>query len=157
MHAAETTHNVACSGGVCQKIGLHAHRPSTRHQVGVEIATPAMILTGPGLRTRRRFLVLHSVATAPVEHLVGRGITAQRRNETYGTGSAPTIQHWHGTPRAPGLSCVHVSVACGYPSCSLRGVEEPMQGPDKDAEGSRSERERPCSDGHHLRVCARPS
>jgi Domain of unknown function (DUF4277) len=69
--------------GVCQEIGLSAwldaQDPDNRQQVSVGTATVAMILNGLGFSNRQLYLVSQFFANKPVEHLLGPGISAQRR------------------------------------------------------------------------------
>jgi DNA-binding transcriptional LysR family regulator len=69
--------------GVCQEIGLaawlDAQDPTNRQQVSIGTATTAMILNGLGWSLRQRYLVPQYFANKPVEHLLGRGITAEMR------------------------------------------------------------------------------
>ena len=71
--------------GVCQEIGLAAwldeQDPTNRQQVSVGTATTAMILNGLGFSNRRLYLVPQYFANKPVEHLLGRGITADMLND----------------------------------------------------------------------------
>jgi hypothetical protein len=70
--------------GVCQEIGLarwlDAQAPERRQQqVSVGTATVAMVLNGLGESLRQVYLVPQFFANKPVEHLLGAGITAERR------------------------------------------------------------------------------
>ncbi len=66
--------------GVCQEIGLAGYLDALagprQQQVSVGTATVAMILNGLGFSNRGQYLVSQFFATKPVEHLLGRGITA---------------------------------------------------------------------------------
>src|SRR5258708_6221310 len=67
--------------GVCQEIGLapwlDEQDPTNRQKVSVGTATTAMILNGLGFSNRQLYLVPQYFANKPVEHLLGRGITAE--------------------------------------------------------------------------------
>src|SRR5438067_1985661 len=69
--------------GVCQEIGLaawlDAQEPEKRQQVSVGTATVAMVLNGLGESLRQLYLVPQFFANKPVEHLLGPGISADRR------------------------------------------------------------------------------
>ena len=71
--------------GVCQEIGLAAwldeQDPNHRQQVSVGTATMAMILNGLGFSNRQLYLVPQYFANKPVEHLLGKGITAEMLND----------------------------------------------------------------------------
>src|SRR5512142_1838821 len=71
--------------GVCQEIGLagwlDAQEPERRQQVSVGTATVAMVLNGLGFSNRQLYLVPQFFANKPVEHLLGRGITAEMLND----------------------------------------------------------------------------
>jgi transposase len=71
--------------GVCQEIGLaswlDAQDPGNRQQVSVGTATVAMVLNGLGFSNRQLYLVPQFFANKPVEHLLGRGITAEMLND----------------------------------------------------------------------------
>lgn len=71
--------------GVCQEIGLASwldeQDPSRRQVVSVGTATTAMILNGLGFSNRQLYLVPQYFANKPVEHLLGRGITADMLND----------------------------------------------------------------------------
>jgi transposase len=65
---------------VCREIGvaewLNAQEPASRQQVPVGTATVAMVLNGLGFSNRQLYLVSQFFDDKPVEHLLGRGITA---------------------------------------------------------------------------------
>jgi transposase len=67
--------------GICREIGLAEYLDAlvgpSQQQVSVGTATVAMILNGLGFSNRRLYLVSQFFATKPVEHLLGRGITAE--------------------------------------------------------------------------------
>lgn len=71
--------------GVCQEIGLAGwldeQDPTNRQQVSVGTATTAMILNGLGFSNRQLYLVPQYFANKPVEHLLGKGITAELLND----------------------------------------------------------------------------
>jgi len=71
--------------GVCQEIGLASwldeQDPTNRQAVSVGSATTAMILNGLGFSNRQLYLVPQYCANKPVEHLLGRGITAEMLND----------------------------------------------------------------------------
>jgi transposase len=71
--------------GVCQEIGLASwldeQDPTNRQAVSVGSATTAMILNGLGFSNRQLYLVPQYFANKPVEHLLGRGITAEMLND----------------------------------------------------------------------------
>lgn len=90
MQAAESYVNerldhLGIVAGVCQEIGLAAwldeQDPTNRQQVSVGTATTAMILNGLGFSNRQLYLVPQYFANKPVEHLLGRGITAEMLND----------------------------------------------------------------------------
>ncbi len=89
MQAAESYRNerldhLGIVAGVCQEIGLATwldeQDPSNRQQVSVGTATTAMILNGLGFSNRQLYLVPQYFANKPVEHLLGKGITADMLN-----------------------------------------------------------------------------
>src|ERR1700726_3171835 len=71
--------------GVCQEIGLaawlDAQDPTNRQNVSVGTATTAMILNGLGFSNRQLYLVPQYFEKKPIEHLLGRGITADMLND----------------------------------------------------------------------------
>jgi transposase len=71
--------------GVCQEIGLanwlDVQDPGNRQQVSVGTATVAMVLNGLGFSNRQLYLVPQFFTNKPVEHLLGRGITAEMLND----------------------------------------------------------------------------
>jgi len=71
--------------GVCQEIGLaswlDAQEPPKRQNVSVGTATTAMILNGLGFSNRQLYLVPQYFENKPVEHLLGRGISADMLND----------------------------------------------------------------------------
>jgi transposase len=90
MQAAESFVNerldhLGIVAGVCQEIGLAAwldeQDPTNRQQVSVGTATTAMILNGLGFSNRQLYLVPQYFANKPVEHLLGKGITADMLND----------------------------------------------------------------------------
>lgn len=90
MQAAESYVNerldhLGIVAGVCQEIGLadwlNAQDPSNRQLVSVGTATTAMILNGLGFSNRQLYLVPQYFANKPVEHLLGKGITADMLND----------------------------------------------------------------------------
>src|SRR5581483_7548643 len=90
MQAAESYVNerldhLGIVAGVCQEIGLadwlNAQDPNNRQRVSVGTATTAMILTGLGFSNRQVSLVPQYFANKPVEHLLGKGITAEMLND----------------------------------------------------------------------------
>ena len=90
MQAAESYVNerldhLGIVAGVCQEIGLASwldeQDPTNRQVVSVGTATMAMILNGLGLSNRQLYLVPQYFANKPVEHLLGKGITADMLND----------------------------------------------------------------------------
>ncbi|HEX4204700.1 MAG TPA: IS1634 family transposase [Ktedonobacteraceae bacterium] len=90
MQAAENYVNerldhLGIVAGVCQEIGLASwldeQDPTNRQQVSVGTATTAMILNGLGFSNRQLYLVPQYFANKPVEHLLGKGITADMLND----------------------------------------------------------------------------
>jgi transposase len=90
MQAAESYVNerldhLGIVAGVCQEIGLaawlDAQDPSNRQKVSVGTTTTAMILNGLGFSNRQWYLVPQYFENKPVEHLLGRGITADMLND----------------------------------------------------------------------------
>jgi transposase len=90
MQAAESYVNerldhLGIVAGVCQEIGLGTwldeQDPTNRQQVSVGTATTAMILNGLGFSNRQLYLVPQYFANKPVEHLLGKGITADMLND----------------------------------------------------------------------------
>lgn len=71
--------------GVCKEIGLapylDALAPSQQRVVSYGTATVAMILNGLGFSNRQLYLVPQFFENKPVEHLLGRGITADMLND----------------------------------------------------------------------------
>src|SRR6266480_4157045 len=56
-------------------------KTANRQQVSVGTATTAMILNGLGFSNRQLYLVPQFFANKPVEHLLGKGITAEMLND----------------------------------------------------------------------------
>ena len=90
MQAAESYVNerldhLGIVAGVCEEIGLaswmNKQDPTNRQQVSVGTATTAMILNGLGFSNRQLYLVPQYFANKPVEHLLGKGITADMLND----------------------------------------------------------------------------
>jgi transposase len=71
--------------GVCQELGLaqwlDALAPDQQRVVSYGQATVAMILNGLGFSNRQLYLVPQFFENKPVEHLVGKGITADMLND----------------------------------------------------------------------------
>ncbi|GAC1505088.1 MAG: IS1634 family transposase [Ktedonobacteraceae bacterium] len=71
--------------GVCQEIGLaqqlDALAPEQQRVVSYGTATVAMILNGLGFSNRQLYLVPQFFENKPVEHLLGKGITADMLND----------------------------------------------------------------------------
>jgi transposase len=71
--------------GVCQEIGLaewlDALAPDQQRGVSYGTATVAMILNGLGFSNRQLYLVPQFFENKPVEHLLGKGITADMLND----------------------------------------------------------------------------
>jgi transposase len=71
--------------GVCKEIGLaqwlDALAPSQQRVVSYGTATVAMILNGLGFSNRQLYLVPQFFENKPVEHLLGKGITADMLND----------------------------------------------------------------------------
>jgi hypothetical protein len=85
VYVNERMDHLGIVAGVCQEIGLAAwldeQDPTHRQQVSVGTATVAMILNGLGFSNRQLYLVPQYFANKPVEHLLGRGITADMLND----------------------------------------------------------------------------
>src|SRR5215472_2489090 len=71
--------------GTCQKIGLvewlDQQAGERRNLVSIGTATMAMVLNGLGISLRQLYLVPQFFANKPIEHLLGRGITAEMLND----------------------------------------------------------------------------
>jgi transposase len=71
--------------GVCQEVGiaewLDKRAGENRRSVSVGTATVAMILNGLGFTNRQLYLVPQYFENKPVEHLLGKGITADMLND----------------------------------------------------------------------------
>jgi transposase len=71
--------------GVCQEIGLAQQldtlAPEQQRVVSYGTATVAMILNGLGFSNRQLYLVPQFFENKPVEHLLGKGITADMLND----------------------------------------------------------------------------
>ncbi len=84
-YANERLDHLGIVAGVCQEIGLTSwldeQDPTNRQVVSVGTATTAMILNGLGFSNRHLYLVPQYFANKPVEHLLGRGITADMLND----------------------------------------------------------------------------
>src|SRR5947209_14211463 len=90
MEQAEDYHNerldhLGIVAGVCQEIGLAAWldalAPGQQRVVSYGTATVAMILNGLGFSNRQLYLVPQFFENKPVEHLLGKGITADMLND----------------------------------------------------------------------------
>jgi len=90
MHTAEDYRNerldhLGIVAGVCKEIGLaqwlDALAPSQQRVVSYGTATVAMILNGLGFSNRQLYLVPQFFENKPVEHLLGKGITADLLND----------------------------------------------------------------------------
>src|SRR5213080_4394407 len=85
MYVNERLDHLGIVAGVCQEIGLaawlDAQDPGNRQQVSVGTATVAMILNGLGFSNRQLYLVPQFFENKPVEHLLGKGITADMLND----------------------------------------------------------------------------
>src|SRR3954463_10715694 len=85
IYVNERLDHLGIVAGVCQEIGLatwlDAQEPTNRQAVSVGSATTAMILNGLGFSNRQLYLVPQYFANKPVEHLLGRGITAEMLND----------------------------------------------------------------------------
>src|SRR6266704_5020752 len=83
VYINERLDHLGIVAGVCQEFGLaawlDAQDPGNRQQVSVGTATVAMVLNGLGFSNRQLYLVPQYFANKPVEHLLGAGITAERR------------------------------------------------------------------------------
>jgi transposase len=70
---------------VCREIGvaewLDAQDPTSRQRVSVGTATVAMVLNGLGFSNRQLYLVSQFFADKPVEHLLGRSLSAADLND----------------------------------------------------------------------------
>jgi transposase len=71
--------------GVCKEVGiaewLDKRAGENRRSVSIGTATVAMILNGLGFSNRQLYLVPQYFENKPVEHLLGKGITADRLND----------------------------------------------------------------------------
>jgi transposase len=90
MYTAEDYRNerldhLGIVAGVCKEIGLaqwlDALAPSQQRVVSYGTATVAMILNGLGFSNRQLYLVPQFFENKPVEHLLGKGITADMLND----------------------------------------------------------------------------
>jgi DNA-binding transcriptional LysR family regulator len=72
--------------GVCQQAAiaewLDKQAGENRRSVSVGKATVAMVLNGLGWSLRQLYLVPQYFANKPIEHLLGEGITADRRERS---------------------------------------------------------------------------
>jgi len=133
---------------VCQERGLASwldeHDPTTRQVVSVGTAPTAMLLHGLGFSNRQRYLVPQYVAKKPVEHLLGKGITADMRTDD-GLGRTLDWLDAHdptklcaGMARRArqvfGVSIAHVHV--DPTSFSVRGEDAARQAMPAEAEGT---------------------
>lgn len=71
--------------GVCRELGLvewlDQQAGERRNQVSIGTATMAMVLNGLGFSNRQLYLVPQFFANKPVEHLLGKGISADMLND----------------------------------------------------------------------------
>jgi transposase len=71
--------------GVCQELGLvkwlDQQAGERRNVVSIGTATMAMVLNGLGFSNRQLYLVPQFFANKPVEHLLGKGISADMLND----------------------------------------------------------------------------
>jgi len=108
-----------------------------------------MILHGLGFRNRPRSLVPQSGANKPVEHLLGRGISAHMltdaclgRTRDWLDAHDPTTLcagSAHRARQVCGVSTAHVPV--DTTTCSVSGDDEPQQEQGAEAEGGTTEQE----------------
>ena len=126
MYLNERLDHLGIVAGVCQEIGLaavlDAQDPGNRQQVSVGTATVAMILNGLGFSNRQLYLVPQFFANKPVEHLLGPGITAERREcRLFGAHLGLVVRArshqavcWDCKPSTPDLWSQGRSGACRY-------------------------------------------
>src|SRR6266480_7794217 len=147
--------------GVCQEIGLaawlDAQEPTNRQQVSVGTATVAMVLNGLGESLRQLYLVPQLFANKPVEHLLGPGITAERREcRLFGTHLGLVVRTrshqavcWDREPSPPHLWDQGRAGACRY-DLILREWREYSSGSEETGGGRRVGRTRSDAHRHHL-------
>src|SRR6266513_5801071 len=82
-YQTERLDHLGIVAGVCREAGiaewLDERAGDQRRSVSMGTATVAMILNGLGFSNRQLYLVPQFFANKPVEHLLGPGITAERR------------------------------------------------------------------------------
>lgn len=83
-YQTERLDHLGRGAGVCREAGiaawLDAQVGATRRTVSVGTAVVAMILNGLGFSNRQLYLVPQFFANKPVEHLLGKGITADMQS-----------------------------------------------------------------------------
>src|SRR2546430_17217371 len=93
-YQTERLDHLGIVAGVCREAGiaewLDERAGDQRRSVSLGTATVAMILNGLGFSNRRLYLVPQYFENKPVEHLLGEGITADRRERSTVWG-APSI------------------------------------------------------------------
>jgi transposase len=84
-YQTERLDHLGIVAGVCREVGiaawLDAQAGENRRQVSIGTAVVAMILNGLGFSNRQLYLVPQFFANKPVEHLLGKGITADMLND----------------------------------------------------------------------------
>ncbi len=82
-YQTERLDHLGIVAGVCQEAGiaewLDERAGDQRRRVSIGTATVAMILNGLGWSLRQLYLVPQYFENKPVEHLLGEGISADRR------------------------------------------------------------------------------
>ena len=82
-YQTERLDHLGIVAGVCREVGiaqwLDERAGDQRRSVSMGTATVAMILNGLGFSNRQLYLVPQYFEKKPVEHLLGEGITAERR------------------------------------------------------------------------------
>ena len=84
-YQTERLDHLGIVAGVCQEAGiaewLDTQAGDSRRSVSIGQATVAMVLNGLGFSNRQLYLVPQYFANKPVEHLLGKGITADMLND----------------------------------------------------------------------------
>jgi transposase len=84
-YQTERLDHLGIVAGICRDIGiaewLDAQAGASQRQVSIGTAVVAMILNGLGFSNRQLYLVPQFFANKPVEHLLGKGITADQLND----------------------------------------------------------------------------
>src|ERR1700694_5622624 len=85
MYQTERLDHLGIVAGVCQEAGiaewLDKQAEDSRRSVSVGKATVAMVLNGLGFSNRQLYLVPQYFENKSVEHLLGKGITADMLND----------------------------------------------------------------------------